>query len=356
MLSKQNYTKEHIESLHSQHPKIDKSVSEMTMYAFGLLQSLANSKLDFAFKGGTCLMLLLKEPKRVSADIDILVPPGTEIATIVDSFQHEFPLVSLVTSSNASQGGIKVGHYTFECPHLFLMSAHVTLDVAFAPNRYPTIEEREIKNAFLINNGLPSKVKTPSLNSILGDKLTAFAPKTIGVHADKTTFGTLLDKRLQIIKQLYDINGLILEADNMEEVRTSYFAIATEEREFHQLDQMNVEDFIKDSFLAAFSILTQGKADQKSEYSEWYKPGIEKIRNHIFSGDWNTSKAQQCAAKAMLFYACLLKNIDFFNYKIAPRKRFRNAPYSAINKGLSDELFGQAANAIALFDPKATFC
>jgi hypothetical protein len=353
MLSKQNYTKEHIESLHSQHPKIDKSVSEMTMYAFGLLQSLANSKLDFTFKGGTCLMLLLKEPKRVSTDIDILVPPGTEIATIVDSFQHEFPLVSLVTSSNASQGGIKVGHYAFECPHLFLMSAHVTLDVAFAPNRYPTTEEREIKNSFLINDGLPSKVKTPSLNSILGDKLTAFAPKTIGVHADKTTFGTPLDKRLQIIKQLYDINELISEADSMEEVRASYFAIAAEERAFHQLDSLSIEDFITDSFFAAFSILTQGKADQKSEYSEWYKPGIEKIRNHIFSGNWNISKAQQCAAKAMLFYACLLRNIDYFSYKTASRKGFRNAPYSAINKGLSKELFDQAANAIALFDQAA---
>jgi predicted nucleotidyltransferase component of viral defense system len=39
--------------------------------ALGLLEKLAESKLDFVFKGGTSLILLVEKPERFSIDIDI---------------------------------------------------------------------------------------------------------------------------------------------------------------------------------------------------------------------------------------------------------------------------------------------
>jgi predicted nucleotidyltransferase component of viral defense system len=35
--------------------------------------------MPFVFKGGSCLMLLLEHPKRLSTDIDITVEPGTPL-------------------------------------------------------------------------------------------------------------------------------------------------------------------------------------------------------------------------------------------------------------------------------------
>ncbi len=39
--------------------------------ALGLLEQLVINKLDFVFKGGTSLILLIDDPQRFSIDIDI---------------------------------------------------------------------------------------------------------------------------------------------------------------------------------------------------------------------------------------------------------------------------------------------
>ncbi|MFA6681104.1 MAG: hypothetical protein WCS35_03650, partial [Sphaerochaeta sp.] len=67
------------------------------------------------------------------------------------------------------------------------------------------------------NEGSPSteepyvKETVPSVNCILGDKLTAFAPHTTGIP-----FG--VDKELEIIKQLYDVSVLVDAHDNYDDV------------------------------------------------------------------------------------------------------------------------------------------
>ena len=35
--------------------------------------------MPFIFKGGTCLMMLMDKPRRLSTDIDIIVEPGTDL-------------------------------------------------------------------------------------------------------------------------------------------------------------------------------------------------------------------------------------------------------------------------------------
>lgn len=51
----------------------DPTIVEGMIYAFYLLESLKLSGLDFIFKGGTSLILLLDQPKRFSVDIDIIL-------------------------------------------------------------------------------------------------------------------------------------------------------------------------------------------------------------------------------------------------------------------------------------------
>ena len=83
MILRDNYTEQHIRELQAA-SKGDPSLIERTLYAFGLLEALVRVGLDFTFKGGTSLLLLLPKPKRLSTDIDIVVEPNTDIDKYID--------------------------------------------------------------------------------------------------------------------------------------------------------------------------------------------------------------------------------------------------------------------------------
>ena len=67
MIKSETFSEEHTQSLHAQ-SKRDPILLERTIYAFGLLEALARVGMPFVFKGGSCLMLLLDKPQRLSTD------------------------------------------------------------------------------------------------------------------------------------------------------------------------------------------------------------------------------------------------------------------------------------------------
>lgn len=54
------------------HSRIDKIILEKMIYALHLLERLTANGLNFVFKGGTSLLLLLEQGNRFSIDIDII--------------------------------------------------------------------------------------------------------------------------------------------------------------------------------------------------------------------------------------------------------------------------------------------
>ena len=70
MLTKENFNESHIRMLQKQSKK-DPALLERAVFAFGLLEAIRRVEMPFIFKGGTCLILLLKHPMRLSTDIDI---------------------------------------------------------------------------------------------------------------------------------------------------------------------------------------------------------------------------------------------------------------------------------------------
>ena len=78
MLTRDNFTEKHIRELQNNSNR-DPILIERTVYAFGLLEAIVRVGMPFIFKGGTCLMLLLEHPQRLSTDIDIIVEPGTDV-------------------------------------------------------------------------------------------------------------------------------------------------------------------------------------------------------------------------------------------------------------------------------------
>lgn len=56
----------------------DKILVEKVIRALLLLEGLVKQKIPFVFKGGTALMLHLNSTKRLSIDIDIILPKAPE--------------------------------------------------------------------------------------------------------------------------------------------------------------------------------------------------------------------------------------------------------------------------------------
>ena len=92
-MNKENFSESHIRTLCAK-SKRDPGLIERTIFAFGLLNALCEVGLPFVFKGGTSLMLLLKRPRRLSTDIDIVVAPGTDVGGYLEKAAKIFPFLA----------------------------------------------------------------------------------------------------------------------------------------------------------------------------------------------------------------------------------------------------------------------
>jgi hypothetical protein len=76
MVSNESFTRVWLESFIN--PKAKKKIQpdllEKMIHALALLDNLAQLDIDYIFKGGTCLTLLLEPANRFSIDVDITTP------------------------------------------------------------------------------------------------------------------------------------------------------------------------------------------------------------------------------------------------------------------------------------------
>lgn len=110
---------------------IDLKSIEKVIRALLLLEGLSNSGLEFVFKGGTALMLLLGTTKRLSIDIDIIVPDkSTNLTDYLDKFITEKGFTRYEKQERTVQSDIEKEHFK-----MFFISAlngkesHILLDV-----------------------------------------------------------------------------------------------------------------------------------------------------------------------------------------------------------------------------------
>ena len=112
MLLKENYTAEHINKLREK-TGADPSILERTVYAFGLLEAINKVGMPFIFKGGTSLLLLLDNPRRLSTDIDIIVKPGTDVDEYINKAGTIFPFSKVEESIRKGANNIEKRHFPF---------------------------------------------------------------------------------------------------------------------------------------------------------------------------------------------------------------------------------------------------
>ena len=80
MIQEECFEKEWIDKVCSSHKFRHPELVEKVIRAFSLLEMLVKEGCPLTFKGGTSLLLILGEKaRRLSIDIDVLCPPGTDI-------------------------------------------------------------------------------------------------------------------------------------------------------------------------------------------------------------------------------------------------------------------------------------
>ena len=224
MINQESFSQEWIESFRKKrsNKRIDPNIVEKMIWAFYLLEQLSEMKLNFMFKGGTSLILLLENANRFSIDIDITTEENREsLESSLNKIVENSKFTEYILDEKRSyRDGVPKAHYKFyydsiQEANLKINANYVLLDVVFEEAVYPEINEIEIKTDWLKTITPYNRVKLPSINAILGDKLTAFAPNTTGIRYQK-------GKEIEICKQLFDISELIDQASDYEIVYSSF--------------------------------------------------------------------------------------------------------------------------------------
>lgn len=301
MIRQECYTKEWCEKVAQQLNYRDIQLIEKVVRALSLLEMLVKSGCPFHFKGGTATMMLLGGiTNRLSIDIDIICPPGTDIENYLTSFsEHGFTKIDLVERKSAGKD-VPKSHSKFFYQLAYNDrggESYILLDVLYEDCHYINTMEIPIESPFISIDGTPLFVKVPSVEDILGDKLTAFAPNTTGIPYFK---GKKVCS-VEIIKQLYDIARLFERVSDLSVTTEAFHRIVKVEMSYRNMD--NTDDVLMDIIHTSLLIATRGKAGVGN--FDILLDGIKKIRNFIHTSNYHLDHAIIDSARAAYLAACI---------------------------------------------------
>jgi len=251
--------------------KADPILIEKAIYAFELLGGLIGNKVNLIFKGGTGLMLLIPELKRLSIDIDILNESDDE------SLSNSFNRIVEGDTFNRWEENKRTSNYKIAKKHFKFFynssiekrESYILLDIVHSSYSFLNTIEKSI-NLPLFEIEKELKVMVPTINSYVGDKLTAFAPKTIGIPYGK-------NKSMEIIKQLFDLGILFEHITSFKEISQIYKKISKTEASYRDISApINV--FLNDSINTSFLICQLDfRKSIKDNYTKELREGIRRI-------------------------------------------------------------------------------
>ena len=298
MISNQSRTKDWIMGIRgTSRIPTDPILIEKMILALALLENLRASGLDFIFKGGTSLLLVLGMPMRFSIDLDIVMETDRGLEEALRLVLRQGVFHRFEEDERPSQ--IPKRHYKF-----FFHSAiegkesSILLDILFEENPYSAHQMVTIKSDLVITEGEITHTKCPASECLLGDKLTAFAPHTTGILYGK-------NKDLEISKQLYDVGLLFDVVTDVNLVAATFHTIAARELAYRGQSAISTADVLSDSFATACLIGMRGFGSEK-EYAELLS-GIKKLAGFVYAEHFTLDSAILCAAKVAYMIALIGK-------------------------------------------------
>ncbi|MFN8369576.1 MAG: nucleotidyl transferase AbiEii/AbiGii toxin family protein [Bacteriovoracaceae bacterium] len=346
MITQDNHDLAVIKDVRDSHfKKKDPMLVEKILKALSLLELISVEGLEFVFKGGTCLLILLEEPKRFSIDLDMIVDDTKAIIPVLNKICGPDKLFKSFVEDKRKESKIPKSHYkVFYNSVIDNKEAYILIDLIEGKSTYPREIQSEIKPYYFKTVNPFIKIKTPSINAILGDKLTAFAPHTTGIKIDSK-------RDMEIAKQLFDVATLFDHADDINEVHQSFIKTANLEIKYRGLE-INVNDVLADNFEAAYVIAMQNQ--YKPEIYSILNSGTSKLKGYVFES-FGQVEVHICAAKSA-YLSQLLKQqvftVEKFTNQDMKNIVIQNSSYTRLNiiKRISPEAFYYWMKAVNLIE------
>ncbi len=314
MIDPKCFSKEWLDSFKSQneYKGIQTNILEKMIYALHLVIQLKRHGADFVFKGGTSLVLLLEEGNRFSIDIDIICKTNREqLEKILEQVVENSKFTAVALDERRSyKKGVPKAHYVFEFNSVFnsIIPGKILLDILIDGSIYPEHVEKAIETKW-IENIETVIVKMPSINAITGDKLTAFAPNTIGIPYFKGNN----DFAMEIIKQLFDLGRLFHHVSNMEVVAESFFSHAKLEISYREVDgKKTTPELVLRDIIETCLIITKkdlNKYEPEKSNFQLLQKGIKAFgTGYLMSGNFRIDDSIIAAACVAYLAAKILAN------------------------------------------------
>jgi hypothetical protein len=238
--------------------------------------------------------LLHGSTKRLSIDIDIILPNKTELDDAFKKIVTDKRFIRYELQERYVNSNIEKAHYKFYYEPAYRTARaeeYVLLDILFEKPQYQKIVTQGIDSTFVFQIGTPLPVQIPSFDDILGDKLTAFAPNTTGIPYEKAGES----RAMEIIKQLYDIGNLVEQMQNPGITATTFHAFAKTELGYRGIIG-ETKLVLDDIFDTSLTISTKGKLGKGR--MDALKQGISQLKQYIFSENYHIEKAVTHSARA----------------------------------------------------------
>lgn len=314
MIVPASYTPEWIMEKRKIYPKSDPSIMEKVIYALTLVEQIAQTDLAFTFKGGTSLLLILPEPKRFSIDVDIVTTESRErIESVLTDIckQGIFSKFEL-DEFRSYKPGIPKAHYllTFYS-QLENKEKIILLDVLYEEHGYPALIQAPITNEWIQTDDNLLTVQIPTVNSITGDKLTAYAPNTIGIHFRvEHKDGRVTEKQMEVMKQLFDLGILFDRITNLTHFKQSFATTSEKEIAYRTGQAITQETVLNDIIDTSLMIASMGKFFDANGDFKHIHTGITQLKSFIYNGAFRIDEAILASSKAAYLAAIILTGYD----------------------------------------------
>ena len=287
---------EALQAIRTRYGPMDVGMLERTAHALELLGRLVDSGVDLVFKGGTSLILRLQAIRRLSIDVDIICSwPREKLDPILREIGRKPPFLDFEEHVRRKDGLPARRHYKFYFKSVVDgKRLPIVLDVLEEENPYGDIEPISMENPFFkLDHAI--QVRVPTVDQLLGDKLTAFAPRTIGILFDP-------EATTQIAKQLFDVGELFTVADDLAAVRQTFDRICQDQIGYrgnkHTRDQV-----LSDTFSASLALCRHGLArdlENDVEPCRLLEEGIGKMANYLVRSRFGRDESRIAASRAAL--------------------------------------------------------
>lgn len=307
MIHPDSRTLEWIEKVARKNHVKDIALAEKAIRAFSLLEALVRSGCPLLFKGGTAEMLHLNSAKRLSIDVDIICPPGTQIEEYLKVYSVEYGFGDVELVERISRADIPKKHAKYYYQVSYPAGSRqdkILLDVLFEENHYSKVVSLPIQSPFLKTEGEPVMVNLPSYQDMLGDKLTAFAPHTTGIPFYKGE----KDCSMEINKQLFDIASLFDLTNDLSITSETFRKFAAVELLYRKSDPSRLQDVLDDIFNTSRCICLRG-LDNPEEF-KLLQNGIGRVRSFIHSENYGLDSAIVNASKAAYLSKLIEKGLS----------------------------------------------